>query len=804
MAEGTDTLPIAPHLAGIVAALKESPSHFLILTAQTAAGKSTAVPLALMQSFSGRILMLEPRRIAVLSVANRIAALRGEECGQSVGYSMFLDSAVSEKTRLEVMTEALLTRRLQDEPSLDGVSVVILDEFHERSLHSDLAFALLQETMQLRDDFFVLLMSATINAKEISRKLGDSPIYTVNGRQFPVSISYHPELSTEKAISALLNDMISTGFPQACGKLMQNSASILVFLPGIAEIRRVQRRLTEEKIDAMADILVLHSSVSLSEQKRALSPAAHGRRRVILSSAIAETSLTVPDVAAVIDSGLARINRMNASAGMETLVTEPASAFSCEQRAGRAGRTQSGVCWRLWNEHDVRPAQTQPEIQRTDLCSLVLECYLWGVRNPEQLNWLDAPSKGTWNAAVELLQELDFIGKDGRVSALGKAAPRIGLHPRLARVAMSGAQHGSARQTAQLVLEHSAYKDATDSIKAQFIANLERRIAAQRKTLPRAECPLADTEAHSLLCGFPDRLARQTERKGVYQFPSGRMASLPKAFAANNAILPRWIIATEVQAGEREGSILAWKEIADSDAEQWASMRQHVRTDAQFDERRRLVLHRQNCYGNIVLSSVRVSATPEERAEAYCNAVHKNGMDWLPLSRQTQDLLLRARFYQQYAGQCAKPPLQHNPDKQSLAESARAWLLPFLGSDATLSERTVYDALCWYLDAPRINAAVPEFHTLPNGGKARLVYEEHSGAIVPVLEVIIQRIFGCLTTPRILGQPVLLKLLSPARRPLQITDDMEGFWASTWPEICKEMKGRYPKHNWDYRVPEKE
>ena len=385
--------PITPYLEQICDALKNSPSRFLILTAETAAGKSTVLPLALLQNFSGKILMTEPRRIAVLGVANRLGELAScGEGGNPVGYKIHLESKITSDTRLEVVTEAILVRQLQSDPALEDYNVVVLDEFHERSVNTDLALAFLKEAMQLRDDLFVVIMSATIDTERLQKYLGEFsevPVFSVPGRQFPVRVMYEPEKSVVGAVREALR--------------ASREGNILVFLPGIADIRKAQEALIETgDYDADSDIelCVLHSSVSLEEQKRVIKPPREGesaKRRVILSSAIAETSLTVPGVTTVIDSGLARINRMDLNTGMEKLSTEVESEFSAEQRKGRAGRICEGTCIRLWDEHDPRVKELAPEILRTDLVPVVLECSERGVYSVDGIDWLDSPSKAAWH-----------------------------------------------------------------------------------------------------------------------------------------------------------------------------------------------------------------------------------------------------------------------------------------------------------------------------------------------------------------------------------------------------------------------
>jgi ATP-dependent helicase HrpB len=837
------SLPVTPYLDDICASLKLSPSHFLVLTAETAAGKSTAVPLALLKHFSGKIFMLEPRRLAALAVASRVSDLLGEETGGTAGYIMHMESRLSARTRFTVMTEAVLTRMLQDDPSLDGVSVVVVDEFHERSVHADLALAFLKESMQLRDNLYVIVMSATIETERLAAYLGTekdkAPVYSVPGRQFPVSVEYAGNIAPSDAV---MRELRKTG--------SDASGSILVFLPGIGDIRRTAAELAGYTADA--DILLLHSSIDFSRQKNILTPPLpSARRRVILSSAIAETSLTVPGITVVIDSGLARVNRMNIAAGMETLSTENESVFSAAQRRGRAGRTGPGRCVCLWNENDARTAEMPPEILRTDLTPLVLESAQWGVYSPSGLSWLDCPSDASWNSARALLGQLGCIQQERnapdswRITPLGKAALALGIHPRLACTIFAGLcdrapgkmdggtvsggvpVSPSLRESIRCALRYSRYADAAPSQQQRFCSDVEQRVKKCAASFPGfyrtqsgALCSSADGEAaedsaslsvttRALLAGFPDRIAHLHDISGVYQFPSGRLASLPASERRSTSSFPEWIAAPEADAGEREGRIYKYEVIPSGEAELWLARHATVHTETEFaGGPHKLRKTEYVCFGKIVLSSKKINPEPADFAGAVCSSVERNGIEWLPLSDRTKDFLLRAQFYEEHSS------ADHaKSEADALRLSVREWLIPFL-TGTTVTEDSVYEALCYYLDGRTVDKNVPVRIDMPNGKSYRLTYEASvqtasSGkngdvlrSVRPVLEIIIQRMFGCFETPLVMGVPVLLRLLSPAGRPLQITDDLAGFWKNTWPEICKEMKGRYPKHNWDYRTAE--
>ncbi len=828
------SLPIYPYLDQICDTLKSSESHFLVLTAETAAGKSTAVPLALLEHFDGKILMLEPRRLAASAIADRLSDLLGEETGGTVGYRLHLDSKVSGKTRLEVITEAILTRRLQADPLLEDVNVIVLDEFHERSIHSELALAFLKETMQLRDDLFVIVMSATINYRSIAEYLGckekTAPVMQIPGRQFPVEIEYKPNMSVADAILEELktNDSCETDFKnktslagvQGSGEndTKFRSDTILCFLPGIYEIRKTKAEL-EEKLtsDSSIEILILHSSVPLGEQRKILRPCSvDSPRRVILSSTIAETSLTVPGVTIVVDSGLCRVNKMNVALGMEHLVTENESLFSAEQRAGRAGRVAAGRCVRLWGEHDVRLEQNQPEILRADLTGLVLECAEWGAGEIEKLDWLTRPNESAWNAAKFLLENLDCLesheDSDGRksirITEKGKAVLKLGLHPRLACVALAGG--------AESVLPFSEYAEASPERQKIFLNDLKRRLKGLNASQECAE----KTDKSPVLSGFPDRLARispETQAnadRAEYQFPSGRKALLSHELLSQARLssFPTWLVAPEVDAGERTGKIYSFEALSENQAGEF--LKNHAKSEIRTEfvgltngsDFKNLSVQKKEimAYGAIILKEKKLPIESEDFALALCDLVSKKGLESLPLDSKISDFLLRTEFYIKNQPKNSHSELVSESELQkkfnSLAKNAKEWLQPFVRSQK-INAQDIYDALYWYLDGSEVDSKVPLQLSLANGRKRKIKYEKKAdGDIQPSLEIIIQQIFGCFETPKILGKPVLLKLLSPASRPLQITEDLEHFWTGAWPEICKEMKGRYPKHNWDYRI----
>ncbi len=768
------TLPIYSHLEEICQALKSSPSRFLILTAETGAGKSTAVPLALLEQFPKKILMLEPRRLAAVNVASRVAELLGEQVGQTAGYKVFLENKSSPATRLEVMTEAILTRRLQGDPSLEDASVVVLDEFHERSINADLALAFLKEAMQLRDDLFVVIMSATIDARRIA-EFCSGPVLEIPGRAFPVQYIYKPELSAAAAVRFAMDTLNES-------KAKTSGRSILVFLPGIYEINKTFSELQAMGLDLQIERL--HSSVSFEEQKKILSPASPGTTRAILSSSIAETSLTIPDVVCVIDCGLARQSQMNNNVGASHLVTIPESEFSAAQRAGRAGRTQEGICVRLWSQNEPRTKNSLPEILRSDLSELLLECAEWGAKDPAALEWLDPPAPSSWTTARELLQLLNCLDSDGQITQLGRAALRLGIGPRLGCAAIYGGP--------RFVLPFSQYKDSAPFLQKKFLDNLQMRLDEVAEKFKDASLG-AQKIPDPLLAGFPDRLAKRTNDAGLYQFPSGRVAALKDY---SGGISPEWIVAVEADAGASQGSIYSYKALDSAALESWLLDRSSKKIICDF-ENGKVVKTEFVQYGKIILSQKALKAEADDIKKALCHSVQKNGFDSLPLDEKTKIFLTKLKFYEDRLADNSK-----RFDKEWLSQNSSEWLAPFLTANK-IGSQEVYDALYYFYDGATVEKNVPSKLELQTGRSVKVVYVDGE-TVVPTIEIIIQQIFGCFETPKVMGVPVLLKLLSPARRPLQITSDLENFWQNTWPEICKEMKGRYPKHNWDYRVAEKE
>ena len=839
--------PITSFLEDICDSLKNSPSHYLILTAETAAGKSTVLPLALLQKFSGKIIMTEPRRIATLGVANRVGELWESAYDgnpDEVGYKIHLENKITKNTRLEVVTEAILVRQLQSDPVLEEYNLVVLDEFHERSVNTDLALAFLKEALQLRDDLYVIIMSATIDTDRLQKYLGgDTPVMKIPGRQFPVQVKYEPGKSVEEVVIEELNQKrdfrVKPGNDKrqpdndieyhdndkreslsSSGLTRGSQSNILVFLPGISDIRKTQEELLETGLfddDSDKELCILHSSISLEEQKRIISPPRNGektKRRIILSSAIAETSLTVPGVTTVIDSGLSRVNRMDLNTGMEKLTTQTESEFSAEQRKGRAGRLSPGTCIRLWDQHDVRIKDFPPEILRADLVPLVLECSERGVFTVEGIDWLDPPSKASWEESKLLLLELGMIKSEGHITQKGKAALTLGLHPRLAGIALAAfdKQRGSLSEDGrQLLINFGSYAQSLSDIKNRYINDLERRLKACQYIKD------IDNKSYFLiLCGYPDRLAKRTSEPGKdpaeYQFAGGRQAKMylsngtgersNKKNYARSSTAPQYLVAPDVLSGQKEAVIFDFVELPEPQITDYLEKHSTIRQVCSF-ENGNLQKTEVKFFGKLVLSSKKIQTSKEDYAQAWLTEIAEKGINCLPTNEKIESLLLRTEFIEQQKSDSQTTQIIHENLYSRLQTSASEWLIPFMAGKTQLTAATVYDALYWYLNGTETDRQAPESLTLENGRRVKVKYEKQS-EIRPVVEIIIQRIFGCFTTPQICGKKVLLRLLSPASRPLQVTEDLEGFWNGAWVDICKEMKGRYPKHNWDYKIVEKE
>ncbi|MCL4779427.1 MAG: ATP-dependent helicase HrpB [Gammaproteobacteria bacterium] len=815
------TLPVTAALPELAAAL--SHTGLAVLQAPPGAGKSTGVPLALLDApwLAGqRMLVLEPRRLAARAVANRMASLLGENVGETVGYRMRLDTKVGPRTRIEVVTEGILTRQLQRDPALDGVALVIFDEFHERSLQADLGLALtLDVRRQLRPELRLLVMSATLDSAAVSRLLDDAPLIAAPGLSFPVETRY-----AERDSSDHLDRQVTAAIHRA---LREETGDLLVFLPGAGEIRRVESLLGG---NIEAQLHPLYGDLPREAQERAIQPAADGQRKVVLATNIAETSLTIEGVRVVIDSGLERRNLFDPRSGMNRLETVPISLASAEQRRGRAGRLAPGVCYRLWTEARQRSlaAHTPPEIASADLAPLALELACWGTHDPATLAWLTPPPAGPLAQARELLQTLGALDERGRISAHGRDMHRLGTHPRLAHLLLRAQQAGVA-STGCALAALLGERDVLRSRPKERDADLRTRLELLARQADAAGHPDADRQAlrqvqrsaesfarqlglrgtpadidmHAagwlLASAYPDRIARaRTPGSGRYQLSNGRGAFFAEPQSLANS---EFLAIADLDAGQREARIFTAAPLGldEIEAHFGEAIQDSVRV--YWEEREQAVLaRRQRRLGELLLDDAAVrNPDPAQTAVAMLAGIRSMGLDALPWTadlRQWQARVLLARAAQPEA----MPPWPDVSDA-TLAATLESWLLPWLEGVsrrthlARLELRAALHGLLDWQQQQRLEEFAPTHLAVPSGSRIAIDYLDGP---VPSLSVRLQEVFGLRETPRIAGGRVgvLLKLLSPARRPVQVTRDLESFWKTAYHDVRRELKGRYPKHYW--------
>ncbi len=812
-----------------------------VLEAPPGAGKTTRVPLALLDApwLAGqKILMLEPRRLAARAAAERMAQSLGESVGQTLGYRIRFDTRVGPDTRIEVVTEGILTRMLQSDPALEGVGLVIFDEFHERSLDADLGLALtLQGRALLRDDnpLRILLMSATLNGEASARLLGDAPLIRSEGRNWPVSIRYGASAQTGERIEA----RVAATVMQA---LDEDSGSLLVFLPGQREIRETHRLLREalsSRPGAVDNIVInpLYGDLSLEAQRRAIAPAAGGQRKVVLATAIAETSLTIEGVRVVIDSGLSRQAIFDPASGMSRLQTRRLSRASSVQRAGRAGRTEPGLCYRLWSESQQQAlsAHSDPEIRQADLAPLALQLLQWGITEPGELSWLDTPAPGPYQQALDLLQRLGGARQDGQRWTLtphGERMAQLPAHPRLAHMLLEGCRLGQVSLACELAALLSdrdplGRSSADMALRLAWLRGDIRRQAqerghwqrlrqqleqfrslCQRQPLaadnPQPPDKLTQDQALAVLiaCAYPDRIAARRQPQGLdYQLSNGRSARMQPDDPLRNE---PWLATAQLSG--RSGDAVDRIQLAaaldpalfDNVLAPLVQRRDQVQWQ---DSESRLVAERQNRVGSLILTREPLATIdPEARSSALCALVRKRGLGLLPWTPNLQRWRTRVAFARQQDllqradGQSDWPDLSD----QNLLDSLETWLLPWLDRVSHINHFAALDMagilhnlLPWPLPQ-RLGELAPEHYQLPSGNRARIDYEQDP----PVLAVKLQELFGCSQTPRIGTVALKLHLLSPAQRPLQVTQDLVSFWSNSYRDVQKDMKGRYPKHHW--------
>ncbi|ATX90300.1 ATP-dependent helicase HrpB [Citrobacter freundii] len=790
------SLPVAAVVPELLTALDASPQ--VLLTAPTGAGKSTWLPLRLLEhrGITGRIILLEPRRLAARNVAQRLAELLNEKPGETVGYRMRAQSCVGPQTRLEVVTEGVLTRMIQRDPELTGVGLVILDEFHERSLQADLALALLLDVQQgLRDDLKLLIMSATLDNGRLQQMLPDAPTIVSEGRAFPVERRYQPlaaHLRFDEAVAIATAEL-----------LRHESGSLLLFLPGVGEILRVQEQLAT-RVGSDVVLCPLYGALTLSEQRQAIVPAPQGKRKVVLATNIAETSLTIEGIRLVVDCAQERVARYDVRTGLTRLITQRISQASMTQRAGRAGRLEPGICLHLLAKEQAEraAAQGEAEILQSDLSGLLMELLQWGCTEPEQLNWLDTPPAINLQAAKRLLQMLGALEGD-RLSARGQKMAALGNDPRLAAMLVGAKNNTEAATAAKLaaILEEPPRGGSTD-LTVAFARNQPAWQQRSQQLLKRLNVSSGQPDSTllpSLLArAFADRIARRRGQEGRYQLANGMGAMLDADDASGRH---EWLIAPLLLQGSASPDariLLALPLDIESLMQACPELLQQSDTIEWDETQGTLKALRRSRIGQLTVK-VQPLAKPseEELHQAMLNGIRDKGLSVLNWTPEAEQFRLRLQCAANWLPEYDWPAV----DEDSLLASLETWLLPHMSgvhSLRALKALNVGQALRGLLDwsmLQRLDSELPAHYTVPTGSRIAIRYHEDNP---PVLAVRMQEMFGEAKTPTIAQEcvPLVLELLSPAQRPLQVTSDLSAFWQGSYREVQKEMKGRYPKHVW--------
>jgi ATP-dependent helicase HrpB len=789
-----------------------------VLVAPPGAGKTTRVPLALLDApwvGTRKIIVLEPRRIAARASAERMAHTIGERVGETVGYRVRFGSKVSRTTRIEVVTEGIFSRQILDDPELSGVAAVLFDEFHERSLDADVGLALARDAqVGLREDLRILVMSATLDGARVARLLGGAPVIASEGRAFPVETRY-----LGRKADAPLERQMADAIAMA---LRADPGSVLAFLPGAAEIRRTQNFLAERVHDAAVEIVPLFGALDAGVQDRAIAPAPKGHRKVVLATSIAETSLTIEGVRIVVDSGVARVPRYEPDIGLTRLETVRASRAAVDQRRGRAGRTEPGVCYRLWDEPQTASlaAYTQPEILSADLSSLVLDLAQWGVRDPSTLAFLDPPPAPALKEARGLLHELGALDGDDRITTEGQSLRALALPPRLARMIVDSHRLGAGGEAAEIaavITERSLGGDNVDlDVRLdQFRRDRSQRAGSARSQAQRWASQVAASEDASaiaasaspqeelttgmmLALAFPDRVARN-RGNGSFVLANGRGAAVEPASALARA---PYIAVGELTGTAAQGRILLAARIALDDIERHFADQIETTDEVTFDRsamalraRRKRALHA------ITLSEAPLALSPSaETARVMADGLIAAGLDRLPWSKSSKQWRDRVTFLRKAE---ADPLASSWPDlsDNALAAQRETWLVPALYDKTSLKEFSAGDLsealttlLPWELRA-RLEREAPTHFEAPTGTLLAIDYEAEQG---PTIAVRLQELFGLNTHPSIAkgAIPLVLELLSPAHRPVQVTRDLPGFWRGSYAGVRSDLRGRYPRHPW--------
>ncbi len=803
-------LPVDSILPSLCSALTAGNSA--VLVAPPGAGKTTRVPIVLMGedwAGKGKIIVLEPRRLAARAAAERMAWSLGEQVGGTVGLRARLQSRIGPRTRIEVVTEGVFARMIVDDPSLDGVAAVLFDEYHERSLDADLGLALaLDAQAGLREDLRILVMSATLDAARVGVLLNDAPVIESAGRAWPVQTRYRSRDSR-----ASIEDEVTRLVLEA---LRSDSGSMLVFLPGQREITRVAARLREIIADPAVDIAPLYGAMDRSAQDLAVSPAQNGRRKIVLATSIAETSLTIEGVRVVIDSGMARIPRYEPGIGLTRLETVRVSLAAAGQRRGRAGRTEPGICYRLWEQaaNGAMEAYTKPEILSADLSPMLLDLAQWGVRDPAQLAWLDPPPGPAVMEGKKLLQNLGALDQDGAITQAGRAIRALALPPHLACMVLQAARTGQARLAAYIaaVLVERGMGGETVDLAARvdrFRGDRSHRAAAMRQLADKwavAAAGRGQPQDHAfdvaetgcvLALAYPARLAKARGKPGEFLMANGRAAAVEPHDPLAGA---EFLAIAEIAGRAGAARILAAAAVSLEDVEKGAAGIE-TRNEITFERASASVkARRMRRLGAIVLNEQPYAIAGPEAARVLATGIAALGIERLPWTKAQKQIRDRIMFLHRAFGPTGGNPW---PDvsAEALAASAADWLAPFIEGRASLNAITAGDLdvalaalLPWEL-ARKLDAEAPAFYEAPTGSRVALDYEAEGG---PVLAIRVQELFGLSSHPSIAGgrAPLTLHLLSPAHRPIQITRDLPGFWSGSWRAVKTEMKGRYPRHVW--------
>lgn len=813
-------LPLGQVLPEILSALERD--RAAVLEAPPGAGKTTLVPLALLDApwlGTQKVVMLEPRRLAARNAARRMAQMIGEEAGATIGFRTRFESRIGPRTRVEVVTEGILVRMLQGDPALDGIGIVIFDEFHERSLDADLGLALAIETRRyLRDELRLLVMSATLDGERIATLL-QAPRITSAGRSFPVALHYLDRPAPERfeaGVAAAIRHALD-----------EEDGSLLVFLPGAAEIRRVERLLGDP--GRAISVAPLYGDLAPAAQDAAIAPAPPGRRKIVLATSIAETSLTIEGIRVVIDGGLARAPRFDPRTGMTRLVTTRVSQAAAEQRRGRAGRLEPGICYRLWPE--IEQAQlvpyAPPEIREADLAPLLLTLAAWGNDNPAALSWLDQPPAAALAQARELLTRLGALDAGGRITASGQAMAKLPLHPRLAHMAIKAAARDDGKLAAiiaALLMERDLIRAAPG--KRDTDLRLRVELATERgaaRTLPpelqldrgsvervrqaarqierllslRGDGTIdADETGRILAEAYPDRIAQARGAAGQFRLANGSGAELPPG----DALAKEEFLAVADLDGERRVAriFLAAPLSREAIEEDFADQIEVSDLIAWDPAAQAVLARRQRRLGALLLEDRQLVDPPQEAiTAAFLSGLRDLGTAALPWTREAESLRRRVQFLHRAVPDANWPDWSDD----ALMATLEDWLAPYLpgvtrrAQLASLDLAAALGAALSFQQRRALDELAPTHVTVPSGSRLPIDY---GNGEVPVLAVRLQEMFGATATPMVAGGrvPLLLHLLSPAGRPLQVTRDLKGFWGGSYPQIRGEMRGRYPKHHW--------